>query len=443
MAYDSDSAISVPSDTVRLAGLRPLRHRNYAMFWAAGAISDIGTWVQLAAIGSVVAASSGSAASTALIAAATFAPQGICAPIGGVLADRHDRRRLFLTTLGLQTVLTTALAVLVASGVRNPSLLAALVLVQSGSGSLGSPAMQAILPDLVPPSELTAASALGLTGWNMGRVIGPLLAAVLVPFGAEWAVGANAVSFGAMWLVIASLRRRFAPHGGEANGIARELAEGFGALRRTPGCVVAVTTMSLMHLILIPFMGLVPATAQALLGGEGASEQRVTSTASWLMAAQGIGAIVGSVLVASLLHRWLRSRLVAGALSIAGALLAIHAALPQAWMTAVVIAPLGAFIAMGQSSMGGVVQRDAPTAHRGRVLSWFQGCVGLSYGIGLWSMGQIADRVGLVDTFIGCAVVTVVLLAMVARPGGRWAQAVDGAEAPLVVEREVVGAGAR
>src|SRR6478735_8757142 len=148
---------------VLASGLRPLRHRTFALFWGSGAASDIGTWVQLAAIGSLIAASSGSALSTGMIAAATFAPQGVCSPIGGLLADRFERRRVFLTTLGTQAVVTALIAVVIGAGVRNPTTISLMVLFQSSAGALGQPSLQAILPDLVPPEELPAAVALGIT----------------------------------------------------------------------------------------------------------------------------------------------------------------------------------------------------------------------------------------------------------------------------------------
>jgi MFS family permease len=414
---------------MHLAGLRPLRHRQYALFWSAGATSDIGTWVQLAAIGSLVAASSGSTRSTALVAAATFAPQGLCSPIGGVLADRYDRRRLFLFTLGCQTIVTTVIAVAIANGVRSATTLSLMVLVQAGSGSLGGPSMQAILPDLVPRSELTAAVSLGLTGWNAGRVVGPLLAAVLVPLGTQWAIGANAASFAIMWCAIASLRRKFPPAERDHEPLRAELADGIVALVRTRSCILALLSVVVMHLTLIPFMGMVPSTARSLLGerGKTANEATLARTASWLLSAQGIGAIIGSILVASLLHHVTRAWLISMVLMAASVLLLAHAAAPTVALSVLAIAPLGACIAIAQSSFGGVVQRDAPAEHRGRVLSWYGGALGLSYGIGLWWVGSLADRIGLVSTFTIAASLAMAMLLIATRLTTKWATAMNGA----------------
>ncbi len=420
--------------------MRPLRHRAFRLFWGAGAASDIGTWVQLAAIGSLVAASSGSALATGLIAAATFAPQGLCSPIGGLLADRFERRKVFLATLGAQAIVTTIIAVVIGAGLRDPAMLSLLVLFQSGAGALGAPSLQAILPDLVPRDELTAAVALGITSWNSGRVIGPLVATALVPFGAQWAVGANAASFAILWCAILACRRRFIPPAKVWLSVRRELRAGLAALRRTPGCLAALGTNATLHLSLVPFMGLIPATARALLEqhGDQVDDSSVTSVAARLLSAQGLGAIAGSIAVASVLRHFRRSTVVTVILSTIAVLAPLHQYTPSWITTGLVVFLMGAGMAMVQSVFGSVVQRDAPPSHRGRVLSWYQGAVGLAYGVGLLGMGMLSDRYGLRTTFVlsGIIVATVVVLA---RRSPMWTDAIDGIE-PSVPEPVVAAA---
>ncbi|MCX6542691.1 MAG: MFS transporter, partial [Actinobacteria bacterium] len=158
---------------------RPLRHRSVLLIWGAGVISDAGTWIQLVVVGTLVASNTGSALQTGLIALATFMPQGIAAPLGGVLADRFDRSRVFVGGILGQAFFTMLLAVLLGVGVRSPIALAGLIMFASAMGSLGAPAYAAILPDLVPPEELMAMSSLGIYSWNAGRIVGPLLGTVL------------------------------------------------------------------------------------------------------------------------------------------------------------------------------------------------------------------------------------------------------------------------
>ena len=415
------------SSHVLPAGLSPLRHRPFALFWGAGAASDIGTWVQLAAIGSLVAVSSGSALATGMVAAATFAPQGICSPIGGLMADRFERRRTFLATLGAQAIITTIIAIAIASGLRNPLGLSALVLLQSSAGALGGPSLQAILPDLVPEEELTAAVALGITSWNSGRVVGPLVATALVPFGSHWAVAANGISFAVLWVAILAFRRQFRPAAPNWTSVRSELRSGMRAMRRSRGCLAAMVSIVSIHLILVPFMGLIPSTSRALLhrSGQAISDSSVTSITARLLSAQGLGAIVGSLVVANLIRRVRRSSLVTVGLTAAAVLVAAHQYMPGWAATAAIVFVMGSCIAISQSVLGGVVQRDASVEHRGRILSWYQGTNGLAYGIGLLGMGVASDHFGLRTTFMASGAVTLVLI-VVARRSAFWADAIDG-----------------
>lgn len=408
------------------AGLRPLRHRAFSLFWGAGAASDIGTWVQLAAIGSLVAVSSGSALATAMVAAATFLPQAICCPLGGLLADRFERRKTFLLTLGAQTIITTIIAIVIAIGLRNPLALSGLVLLQSSAGALGQPSLQAILPDLVPAEELTAAVSLGVTSWNSGRVVGPLLATALVPFGAYWAVAANGVSFAFLWVAIAVYRRRFMPAPRLRDTMRVELADGVRALRESRGCSAAVVTIVALHLCVVPFVGLIPSTARALLrrGGTVVSDSSVTSIAARLLSAQGLGAIVGSLIVANLVRRVRRSTLVTVAALAASVLVPVHTFMPGWVTTACVVFLMGSCVAVVQSVLGGVVQRDATLEHRGRILSWYQGLNGLAYGVGLLTLGLVSDHIGLRTTFVVTGTLTAGLVVMAHR-SRTWADSID------------------
>ena len=116
----------------------PMRHKSVRLLWSAAVVSDIGTWVQLIVVGSLIAANTGSAIQTGLVALATFAPQGIASPVGGLLADRFDRRKVFATALIVQALVTTALAVTLGLGVRTPAVLILLILLASAAGATAS-----------------------------------------------------------------------------------------------------------------------------------------------------------------------------------------------------------------------------------------------------------------------------------------------------------------
>ena len=76
-----------------LSSLRPLRYRNFALIWSAALLSNIGSWMQTVAVGVLVTAKTGRAGWTGLVAAAAFLPIGLLSPVGGLMADRMDRRK--------------------------------------------------------------------------------------------------------------------------------------------------------------------------------------------------------------------------------------------------------------------------------------------------------------------------------------------------------------
>src|SRR5579863_9294599 len=170
-----------------LTSLRPLRSRNFALLWSAALVSNVGSWMQTVALGVVVTVRTHDPLWTGAVAAAAFIPLGLLAPLGGALADRLDRRRwLIVTTLG-ETGAAAVLAVLAAG--HAPALaMVAMAFVGGTCAAVGFPAYQAMLPDLVPRDELLAAVSLSSAQFNLGRVVGPALAGLVLAFGsAAWA----------------------------------------------------------------------------------------------------------------------------------------------------------------------------------------------------------------------------------------------------------------
>ena len=215
------------------ASLRPLRHRDYALVWSAGFVSNTGSWMQTVAVGAYVASQTGQAAWAGLAAVAAFLPQGILSPIGGALADRLDRRRFLIVASVLEAAVAATLALLVVRDQATPGLVTAIVLVGGCLVAMRLPFNQALLPDLVEREDLLAAASLSSAQWNLGRVIGPTLAAgAIALWGYEWAFMFNAGSFLAVIVAMALVRVRHDPKPADGH-IWRRIAEGrAGGARR-------------------------------------------------------------------------------------------------------------------------------------------------------------------------------------------------------------------
>ena len=393
-----------PGRLLSVASLRPLRRRDFALVWSAALVSTIGSWVQTIAVGILVTELTGQARWTGLVAAAAFVPVGVLSPVGGAIADRVDRRRLLLgTTLG-ETVAAVVLAVLVGTG--NASALAVTAVVFAGGcmTALGFPAYQAILPDLVDRDDLLGASSLSMAQWNLGRVVGPVVAgAVLVAGSYTWAFALNAASYGAVVVALLFVGLPAPPPSDEPPGLWARIAAGARGARAEPGCRTAILTMAVTALLLSPFIALIPAVAVKLFaGGEGAT--------SLLIGAQGVGAVAGALSLASLARRYGHRRVLVANLLVLPFLLGAYAAAPSLAVAAVVLVAVGAGYVNVLSGLGTVVQLRAPESLRARILSLFMVALGTVYPLGAVLQGALGDRLGLRAVTAGGAVLYLVVL---------------------------------
>ena len=397
----------------------PLRHRAVRLLWGAAVVSDIGTWVQLIVVGSLVAANTGSAIQTGLVALATFAPQSIASPVGGLLADRFDRRKVFATALMVQALVTTALAVTLGMGVRSPGVLIVLILLASAAGATGAPSYAAMLPDLVPSEELMAMVSLGVYSWNSGRIIGPLLGTALVLVaGPAWTIGFNAASFVVLAVAVSLVRRTFQPTRTDGT-IFDRLVGGWRTLRSTTGCFHGVALLVLYNLTIVPFIGLIPIYLRAEYGGG-------TGMAGTVASAQGAGAIIGGVIVSVLAHRHPRSFLIGRLIVMLALALGMYAVAPNAIWVVAASALLGGAGAGFFIASSAIIQRDAPAVSRGRVMSIMQAAMGISYGVGLLFIGSIGDATNLHLAFGVGAILLLVGFGLLTLRSRHWRTAVDG-----------------
>lgn len=400
----------------------PLRHREVRLLWGAAVVSDVGTWVQLIVVGSLVAAGTGSAVQTGLVALATFMPQGIASPVGGLLADRYDRRKVFASALLMQAMVTIVLAVALGMGVRTPAVLTLLILLGSAAGATGAPSYAAMQPDLVPPDQLMAIISLGVYSWNSGRIIGPLLGSVLVlAVGPAWTIGFNALSFVVMAGAVSLVRRPFRPHGGdpyEMLSVRRQLVGGWRTMRSTPGCWHGVVLLVMFNLTVAPFMGLIPIYVSLEFGGG-------TGLTGAVASAQGIGAILGGIAITLLAARHRRSHLLARLVLVLSLALWNYALAPNTAWLIVGSAVVGACSTSMFITSSAIIQRDAPSASRGRVMSIMQAAMGISYGIGLLFIGAIGDATSLRVAFAFGATMLVVSFGLLTLRSRNWRVAID------------------
>lgn len=404
--------------------LAPLRHRMFAILWTGAFVSNIGTWMESVAVGILVTDKTGEAIWTGLAAAAGFVPTAVLGPVGGALADRIPRRRLLYATTTVQTILAGTLAVCAATDNTAPGVVTLIVFAAGCAQAIGFPAYQAVLPDLVPEEDLVGAVALSSAQWNLGRVIGPALAGVIISIGGyAWAFGFNTISFLAVIFAVTQLRIP-PPLDKARQSIARSIREGIAYVRRDPGLRVVVAYMALNTLLAAPFIALVAYMAVQVLH-EGAAGTAV------LVTAQGIGAVVMALSLAPLAARFGNRRVLLAVLWGLPPALVLYAFAPVLSLSALAIFAVGFLYLGALSSFTSIAQLRAPAAVRGRVLSVLLVLLGAVYPIAAVAQGVIADAIGLRATTAGAAVLmfAALVVARILRPG--FASALEAPAAPF------------
>jgi MFS family permease len=397
----------------RLISFAPLRHPAYARLWTGAFISNIGTWMESIALGIYVTKHTNQAAWTGTVAAAAFLPIAFFSPIGGALADRYPRRLLMIATSLVQTALAGLLTFLFVVGHPSAPTITLIALGNGVCAALGFPSFQAMLPDLVPAEDLPGAIALSSAQYNLGRVIGPAIAGIVIAIGGyAWAEGANAVSFLAVVAVMLTLVLPAPSALARSERFFASIVHGFRFVRREPGLRITALAMCLNTFLAAPFIALVPAMALKVLhsGSVGTAV---------LITAQGLGAVLMAFSLGSLVERYGARRVLMTLMALLPIALVAYASAPVLALSALALFFVGILYLGALSSFTTIAQLRVPSEIRGRVLAVFTVILGALYPLGSVVQGKIADHIGLRETTIGSAVL--MALAMIVtrllRPG--------------------------
>src|SRR5918995_6486110 len=177
-------------------GFVALRHANYRRYWFGQLGSVVGSWMQSVALPWLELQLGGSPLQLGLVMAFMFGPSMFLAPLGGVLADRVDKRRTLIAVNLVAMTQASVLFVLALTGVVEIWHVYLLALIAGFVNAVEMPVRQAFVAELVPRGDLVNAIALSSTSFNLSRVIGPAVAGVTIAvFGVASNFGVNALSY--------------------------------------------------------------------------------------------------------------------------------------------------------------------------------------------------------------------------------------------------------
>jgi MFS family permease len=342
-----------------------LHNRDFDLYWGGVVLSQVGTRGAVAANLYQVYTLTGSTAQVGLVGLAQAAALLVLSPLGGVVADRMDRRRLLRWTQGVALVVSVALALVTLSGVATTWMVVVSALLATAAATFDQPARQALIPAMVPRERLVDAFALLNPSRELAILAGPALAGVLI---AAWGAGAvylfDALTYAALVVVLGLLRvPELVPDRPHAR-LLDSLREGASYVRRRP-VIWQLMGLDLSATVFGAYRVVLPAFALSILG--------VGATGYGLLAAApSAGALLGSVLVFRLV-RSTRSGVIVLAATAAYGLVVVALAQSRTFGLALVLAALlGVADALATTVRHAAVQVETPDGLRGRVSSIYQ-----------------------------------------------------------------------
>jgi len=389
----------VPHDTplhtpvVIPASLNPfrvfLRHRNFRIFLIGQTLSLVGTWMQMMAQGWLALELTDSAFLVGLVATVSSVPIVLFTMPAGALVDRSDKLRLVRIAQACFLVEALVLWGLVITGRITIGSLLGLAFVSGLIASLEIPARQAMFIDLVGREDLPDAIALNSSGFNLARIIGPAIAAMVIArLGIAWCFFLNAASFVAVLAGLFMIHLpAWTPHPGHARpwvGVQQALRY----MRDTPRVRALMLMVTVYSILGVPVLALMPVVAREMFGLGAAGY-------GLLLSFLGAGGLIGALGLASIGQRISRTRLLTTASMAWPVLLIAFAFCRVAWLGYLLLLLIGATMILNGAITNGLLQTIVPDELRGRLMAAYGlVVVGLAQAVGAFVSGVMAGAVG-------------------------------------------------
>jgi MFS family permease len=380
----------------------PLHDRVFRALWFAVLGSQIGTWMQTVGAQWLLVDEPNAATLVSLVQTAMMLPILLLAVPAGVLADSLDRRRMLIVVQLFQAAAGAVLTALAFAGQLTPALLLTLTFILGCGGAMTIPTYQAVIPELVARSRLHAASGLGAISMNVARAVGPAAAGVLVARVGPAAVFAlNTATFLVFAAVLLLWRRRPTEEQQNPEPFVAALRAGGRYVRHSPAMRRFLLRVSLFVAPAVALWALLPLVASDRL-------QMSASGYGILLAALGVGAIGGALVMPRIQTHVTDNQLLLYATLVYAAVLAIVAFVPNPVVVTIALIPAGTAWMAVLANVNAIVQMFLPRWVRARGLGAYQLVFfgGQAIGSVLW--GLVADQIGLVGAFAIAAVLTAI-----------------------------------
>jgi MFS family permease len=386
---------------------RAFRNRNFALFFAGQSVSQIGTWMQQTAVIWIIYTLTHSASMIGVTVFAQQFPSFLLSLFGGVIVDRHSRYKILLVTQTASMIQAILLAVLILTNHYVIWEILSLGVMLGIINALDVPARQTIVHEMInDKADLANAISLNSAMANMAKLIGPALSGLILQrFGAGMCFGLNAASYIAVITSLVIMKfPEFKPPV-EKKKVFSELAEGFGYLKRTPDISLLILLITCLSLLVLPYDTLEPVFAKVVFKGNAA-------TYGYISGCIGLGALIGTLLIASAKKGINLRKVVLASIAILGTGMVLFSQITNL----IVALPFALILGLGSitplSTSITIIQMEADAQMRGRTMSY----VVLAF-FGMLPLGSIlistlSQKIGAPMTMLCQGIVSLLIAAL-------------------------------
>ena len=400
MPEETASPVAAPS----LSPWGPIKHPVFRMLWTVWLTANICMWMNDVAAAWLMTSMTSTPIWVALVQSASTLPVFLLGLPSGALADILDRRRYFVMTQFWVAGVATLLCIAVIADVMSPPLLLALTFANGIGLAMRWPVFSAIVPELVPRSQLPAALALNGISMNASRIVGPLVAGALIASaGTAYVFVLNAVLSIISGFVIMRWRRDHVPSPLGREKLVSAMRVGLQFVSQSTRLRAVLLRISLFFLHSTALLALLPLVARGLHGGD-------AGTFTLLLAAMGTGAIIAALFLPRLRQMMDRDTLVLRSVLLQSASTAAMALAPNAWVAVPAMLLNGMAWITCANSLSVSAQLALPDWVRARGMSMYQMAIMGASALGAALWGQLATLADVPTALLAAAVSGIVTM---------------------------------
>ncbi|GLC28853.1 MFS transporter [Clostridium omnivorum] len=385
-----------------------LTHKNFRYYWMGQCVSLIGTWMQNIGQSWLVLSLTGSPFLLGLVGTIQFLPITVFSLFAGVIIDKFPKKKILLFTQIVSMLLAFALSALVFTKTIKYQYIIILAFILGCNNTIDTPTRQSFTIEVAGKEDLMNAIALNSATFNLARIIGPAVGALLMAYlGAGWCFLFNGLSFIAV--IYGLLQIKAVPYvrmKQKETGVLKEIIDGLKYIKGNKNLMQSILLTTIMGIFAFNYSVLIPVFTKNVL-------MMQEKTYGFLMSSLGVGSLIGALGVSLKSKRGPKMTAMIRSIVIVSILLICTGLTRYYYITALSLAVTGVFNIMFSTTANSTLQINSKDEYRGRVMSVYSLVFAGSTPIGNMFSGYTADKFGVSAAFILSGGIALTLLVIV------------------------------